>query len=142
MSRVEGDKILNALLPFAKQMLAKHGAFYPCGAFLSESGEVNLLAAKSGKERLQPPALIETLIESLRRPAREEKYQATGICVDVRVVPPGSAKKSDAIQVSIEYPDGKAVNVFLPYQKGLAGEVRYGEIFASSAVPRIFQIIQ
>jgi hypothetical protein len=142
MSRAEGDKILNALLPFAKQMLAKHGAFFPCGAFLSASGQVNLLAAKSGNERLQPPALIETLLESLRQSAREEKYRATGICADVRVIPPGSIEKSDAIQVSIEYPDGKAVNVFLPYKKGLAGDVQYGEIFASSAVPKIFPIIQ
>ena len=142
MSRVEGDKILNALLPFAKQMLAKHGAFYPCGAFLSASGEVNLLGAKTGNERPQPQALIELLVGSLRQCAHDEKYRATGICVDVRVVPPGGSEKSDAIQVSIEYPDGKAVNVFLPYKKSVAGEIRYGEIFASPAVPRIFQIIQ
>jgi len=142
MSRVEGDKILNALLPFAKQMLAKHGAFLPCGAFLGETGQVNLLAAKSGNERPQPQALIELLAGSLRKSAAAEKYQATGICVDVRVVPPGGTEKSDAIQVSIEYPDGEAVNVFLPYKKVTPGNVQYGEIFASSAIPRIFHTLQ
>jgi hypothetical protein len=142
MRRIEGDKILNALLPFAKQLLAKQGAFFPFGAFLSETGQVNLVAAKSGNERPQPQALIELLAGSLRKSAAEEKYQATGVCVDVRVVPPGRAEKSEAIQVSIEYPDGTAVNVFLPYKKDASGEIQYGEIFASAAVPRIFTVIQ
>lgn len=39
MGREEGDKLLNTLLPFAQQMLAKYGAFHPFGAYMNATGK-------------------------------------------------------------------------------------------------------
>jgi len=139
MSREEGDKLLNALLPFAQQMLAKRGEFYPFGAFLNEKGEVVLLAAYEGNEHPPSDELIDLIIEAMRKDAPEKGYQAVGICFDVLVALPKEAKKSDAIQVAIEYSDGEAVDVYLPYQKKWFGKVRYGEIVASAADSKIFK---
>jgi hypothetical protein len=139
MSREDGNKLLNALLPFAKQMLAKHGEFHPFGAFLNEKGEVVLMAAHDGNEHPPSKELIDLMIEAMRKDAPAKGYQAVGICFDVLVALPKEAKKSDAIQVAIEYSDGEAVDVYLPYQKRWFGKVRYGEIIASAADSRIFK---
>jgi hypothetical protein len=138
MSREEGDKLLNALLPFAQQMLAKHGEFHPFGAFLNEKGEVVLLAAYDGNEHPPAKELIEMMVEAVRKDALPKGYLAVGICFDVLVTPPEKTGKTDAIQVAIEYADGGAVGVYLPYKKNWFGKVRYGEIFASAAEPRVF----
>ena len=139
MGRDEGDKLLNALLPFAPQMLTKHGEFHPFGAYLNSTGETNLLAAYDADERPAAQTLIEMMVESLRKDAIEKGYQAVGICFDVLVIPQGRTNKSDAIQMTIEYADGEAVNVYLPYKKKWLGKIQYGTTFASSAESRVFK---
>jgi hypothetical protein len=139
MSREEGNKLLNALLPFAQQMLAKHRKFHPFGAFLNDKGEVVLLAAYEGNEHPPSNELINLMIEAMRKDAPEKGYQAVGICFDVLIALPKEAKKSDAIQVAIEYSDGEAMDVYLPYQKKWFGKVRYGKIIASAADSKIFK---
>jgi len=44
------DGLLNMTLPFAQQMLAKGGEFYPFGATVTTSGETWLLAGDLGRE--------------------------------------------------------------------------------------------
>lgn len=138
MGREEGDRLLNALLPFAQQMLAKHGSFHPFGAYLNQNGEPILLAAYEGNEHPDANVLIEMLVEQFRKDAPEKGYFAVGICFDVLVAPPNETEKTDAIQVAIEYADGEAVAVYVPYKKGWFGKVRYGVIFASAAESKIF----
>ena len=139
MGREEGDKLLNALLPFAQQMLAKHGAFHPFGAFVNEKHEVELCAVYDGDEHPAGQDLIDMIIAAMRKDAPQERYKAVGICFDVLVVPPNETKKTDAIQVAIEYSDGEAVNAYLPYRKNWVGKFSYGQIFASGADPRVFK---
>jgi hypothetical protein len=139
MSREEGNKLLNALLPFAQRMLAKHGEFHPFGAFLNQKSEVTLLAGYNGDEHPAPKDLIEMMYKTLSKEANQKGYLAVGICYDVLVTPPKEAKKTDAIQVAIEHSDGEAVNVYIPYRKNWLGKIGYGEIFASAAVPRVFK---
>jgi len=72
MSMEEVDALLNAVLPFAQQMLEKYGQFYPLGASMDKSGKVGLVGVmpkSSAKSALPPFALMERL---LRREARRK----------------------------------------------------------------------
>jgi|SRR5215472_2032872 len=139
MGREEGDKLLNALLPFAQQMLAKYGAFHPFGAYMNAAGEIVLLGAYDGQEDPKGKELIDMMVVGLRKDAPEKGYRAVGICYDVLVIPPSETKKTDAIEIDIEYLDGEALAVYLPYKKGWFGKVNYGQIFASRADSKIFK---
>ncbi|HEY6946726.1 MAG TPA: hypothetical protein VI431_16435 [Candidatus Acidoferrum sp.] len=137
MGREDGDKLLNALLPFAQQVLAKYGAFHPFGAYMNASGEIVLLGAYDGQEYPKGKALVEMMVGALRKDA--PGYSAVGICYDVLVIPPNQTKKTDAVEVDVEYADGEGVAVYLPYKKGWFRKIQYGQIFASPADSKIFK---
>jgi len=40
MAHPDLDQLLNAVLPFAQQMLSKHGEFFPFGASMTIDGEI------------------------------------------------------------------------------------------------------
>jgi hypothetical protein len=138
VGREEGDQILNALLPFARQMLEKHGAFHPFGGIVDREGKTVLLGAYDGNERPPAQTLITMMIESLKKEAPTKGYRAAGICFDVRVLLPSRVTKTDAIQVAIEYADGEAVDVYLPYSKSWLKRVRYCDLIATRGTPKIF----
>jgi hypothetical protein len=46
MAHPELDELLDTLLPFAQQMLQKHGEFFPFGAAMTSSGEIRHVGAK------------------------------------------------------------------------------------------------
>jgi len=45
------DALLDSLLPFAQQQLAKHGEFLPFGSVMTTAGDVTLVAGSTGDER-------------------------------------------------------------------------------------------
>lgn len=139
MARPDLEAIMNHLIPFAQQMLAKAGEFHPFGASMRMDGQLVQNAAYTGNE--QPPAqqLIELLTGGFRHEAASGNLRAAGICFDVRVVPPGSSEKSDAICVQLEHSDGEAIRVFVPYKKGWVGKIKYGEMFANQGTPAFFR---
>jgi hypothetical protein len=138
MSRPDLDALLNALLPFAQQMLKKHGEFFPFGASMTQDGAITLAGSYDGKEHPSPQEVIAWLVNTLKGQASAGQIKAAGICFDVRVVPPQQHEKVDAIQVSLEHISGEAIDVFLPYRKGFFDKITYGELFASSGTSRIF----
>src|SRR5277367_666996 len=60
------DGMLGATIPFAQEMLAKNGEFYPYGASLSIDGEVKMEASYTGDEQPESQALLDLLIAGLR----------------------------------------------------------------------------
>ena len=66
-------------------------------------------------------------------------YRATAIIFDVRVVPPGSDQKTDAIQIDLDHISELSLTVFLPYKIKHKGEVVYGEMFAQAGEKKIFK---
>lgn len=140
MSRPDLDSLLNALLPFAQGMLAKHGEFYPFAATLKQSGELALEASHTGDDHSASSEVLVLLETGLRQRAQAEDsvLRATGICVDARVQPPSSTEKTDAIQMKLEHVDGEAIEVFLPYRKNFLGRLKYGELFAAPGTPTVF----
>jgi hypothetical protein len=78
------------------------------------------------------------LSESYTKRANTGELRAAAVRADVRVPPPGSEAKTDAIHVGLEHANGEAVTVFLPYQKGRFGRVRYGNLFVSARDRQFF----
>ena len=139
MAHPDLDNVLNAILPFAQQMLAKHGEFYPFGSTMTNDGEIVAQgAALEGNDHPASRPLIELMTQAFRKQALAGQIRAAGICYDVRTTPPGQTAKTDAICVALEHNTGQCVNVFVPYKKGWFGKVQYGELFASKRDPQIF----
>ena len=138
MAHPDLDELLNALVPFAQQMLSKHGEFFPFGATMTTNGELTADAAYDGDE--QPPSeqLIDLLTQGFRQQAASGQIRAAGICYDVRIIPPGQTEKTDAICLALEHQTGEAANLYLPYKKGLLGRYKYGELFGEARTPEFF----
>jgi hypothetical protein len=139
MAHPDLEKLLNALLPFAQQMLEEYGEFHPFGASMQNDGAITMIGAKiEGEEFPAALDLIEILENNLRQEAEKYEIKGSGICFDVRVIAPGETEKTDAVQVSLEHSEAAAVNVFLPYKKSSSKKVNYYEIFATARDPKIF----
>jgi len=138
MAHADLDALLNALLPFAKQMLERRGEFCPFGATMTSGGEIVAHGADAGKERPMSQELIDVLMQAFRRQAWAGEVRAIGICMDVKTIPPGQSEKTDAVCVCLEHHTGEAVEVFVPYRKGWLGRVQYGELFATPHAAEVF----
>jgi hypothetical protein len=132
------DALLNARLPFAQQMLAKHDAFFPFGGYIESGGKVGHTSGWTGDEQPTPQELIDLMVRGLRSQAGRGEIRASAVCVDVRTVPPGQTQKTDAILVSMEHSEGEPVDAYLPYRKTTEGQYEYGELFLVRGQPRIF----
>ena len=119
-------------------MLDKHGEFFPFAAAISPDGQVRPLDVYAGSEHPPSQEVIQHLLVVLKQGAQKGEFRATGICSDVRVMPPGSDEETDAIHASLEHKDGEAVSVFLPYKKKLLRGFQYGELFAAPSEPNVF----
>jgi hypothetical protein len=138
MAHPDLDQLLNALLPFAQQMLSKHGEFYPFGSAMTTDGKIEAHGAYDGDE--QPPSqqLIDLLTQAFRQQAAAGQIRAAAICYDICTIPPGQSEKTDAICVSAEHQNGEAADVCLPYKKGWLGKISYGEIFGAARKREFF----
>jgi len=132
------DTLLNPLLSFAQQLLAKQGTFFPFGASMQTDGEIAMAAGYTGDLRPEPVEIIELLVQGFLEEAATGAIRAAGICIDMRVVPPGGTDKTDAICAQLEHLEGDCVDVYLPYKKGWLGRFKFGQIFAVSREARVF----
>ncbi|MBA3698741.1 MAG: hypothetical protein H0W78_07795 [Planctomycetes bacterium] len=127
--KAEAEDLMNAALPFAKQMLAAHGEFLPYGQALDKTGVFIAIGASDGREHPPSRDLIQILKVGMREGARAGKYKATAIVYDVRVTLPSSGANSDAIAVSLNHEGKYTALAFFAYR--LEGEnVVMGEVFA------------
>jgi hypothetical protein len=126
------DGLLNVTLPFAQQMLAKNGEFYPFGAAVTASGETRLIARDSTDgEHPASADVLSSLLAGFRQTRAD--LRAVAICSDVRL------PDSDAVRVELEHRDGHAMAVLLPYKKKRLGRsVQYDEIRGGAAEQRVW----
>lgn len=111
----DAETLLGAVMPFAEQMLAKHGEFLPFGAVTKADGEITLVGGHDGGERPPSQDVIHLLADALRRGAAAGEYKATAIVYDVRLKPPGRDEVTDSIAAELEHRDGYSVTVCFPY---------------------------
>ena len=138
VSRDELNRLLNAMIPFAQDMLGKYGQFVPFAGVLNAEGEIELLGGFADNENVTAQEIHDVLLDGLQQSAREGKYRATGLCADVHVRRGQADQGSDAIGVSLEHSDGTALDVYLPYTKPAPGQIEYGELFGAGAAVRVF----
>jgi hypothetical protein len=115
-AKKQSEQLMNAVLPFAEQMLRNHGEFFPFGGTMSKGGVIENHGAWTGSEH--PPSLevIEALHNAYVSGAKKGAYIATALVYDVRVIPPGQNEKTDAIAVDISHRDGISQTVIYPYR--------------------------
>jgi len=124
-TQTELDGLLNAVLPFAKEMLSEYGEFFPYGAGLAADGYVTLVAGDPGTgEQPEAADVLAVLYSTLW--ARSDEFVATAAVSDVRLQEPDTS----AIRVELEHRDGPAIGVLIAYEVDLenaavtTGEVR------------------
>src|SRR5262245_13385837 len=132
------DTLLNPLLSFAQQMLAKQGTFFPFGASMRSDGEIAMAAGYIDERGSELVEIIDLIVQGFQQEAAIVAIRAAGICIDMRIVPPGGTEKTDAICVQLEHGEGDCVDVYLPYKKGWLSRFKFGQIFAVSRDARIF----
>jgi hypothetical protein len=138
MAHPDLDQLLNALLAFAKQTLSKNKEFYPFGSSIDFDGKIIFNAAYDGNEHPKSQQIIDLLTDAFRQKAILGEIRAAGICYDIRTIPPGEKKKTDAICVSLEHQSGEAVDVYIPYNKLFLGKIAFGELYAAHRTPQFF----
>ncbi len=125
------DRLLNAALPFAQQMLDKNGKFYPYGVGLTDGGDSEMLAGWTGDEHPPSDQVLSLLLDGARQ--RSSTLTAVALVADVR------ANGGDAIRVEMEHRDGPVMTVLLAYKKRRFGRgVEYGDLSAGAAEPRVW----
>jgi hypothetical protein len=131
------EQLLNAVLPLAEKLLVEHGEFYPFGASLKANDTVAMVSAYDGDDKPESQPLIELLRYGLKTSAGKGEIIASAVAYDVRVTPPGSGNKTDAVAVELEHKDDYAVVVYFPYQiKNKV--VAFGEAFANRGSRQVF----
>jgi hypothetical protein len=134
------EKLMNAMLPLAERMLSEFGEFYPYGGYMNSSGEIVDVGAKDEEDdHPKSKDLLYVLRQSLLEMAVRGDCKATAMVFDVRVVPPGSENKGDAVQICLEHIEGYSAEVFMPYEIDQSGRITYGAMFAQAGKRDIFE---
>jgi hypothetical protein len=134
----EYNALLDALLPFAEQMLNKHGEFFPFAAVVAVAGSVALVAGDLGESQPKSVDLRDFLFAALRKQVEEQGCTAAGVCVDVKVLDPRNQQKTDAIHFVFEHKSGEALDVFFPYRKRFLRGYQFEKPFAGAGQKRVF----
>ena len=135
----EAERLMNAAIRLAKEMLQEYGEFYPYGAAINEAGEiVDYGVQDEDTDHPESQPLIDTLVAEFQALANQRKIRASAIVYDCRTVPPQATEKKDAIAVVLDTADGYCATVFFPYSIPHHGEVIYDQVFASKGGMNIF----
>lgn len=131
MASPDLNKLFQSALSFAEKMLSQEGEFIPFGVSMDNAGQITLVSGDVGSEHPASKDVIQLLQSSFHDSAREGEIKAAGVCMDVRIVPPGENKKTDAICVRLAHTSGEAAEVFVPYVEQSRHRYAYGNTFAS-----------
>jgi hypothetical protein len=138
MANPDLEELLNVLFPFAQDMLAKYGEFFPFAASMDKKGKVACVGGHTGDE--QPPSeeVLEILEQGLSESAKKGQIRAAGICLDMRIQPSPQEPKTDAICARLEHENGEALEIYMPYKKKMLKGYKYGDLIATEGERKIF----
>jgi hypothetical protein len=136
--KADGEAFLDALLPFAEQMLREHREFFPFGGSMKPDGEIVHESSHTGSEHPPSQELIDLLRQAHQKAAAERQIRACAIVYDIRTVPPGRSQKQDAIALAVDHCGGYSAVVIFPYSFGADGELAIEAPFAVQGERAIF----
>lgn len=125
-------------LPFAKQMLAQNGEFYPYGVTLGLDGNVTHVSAQGKTDHPASKELIDVLVANFQEEAAGKRIKASAIVFDVLIKLPEKDRKVDAIQVNLDHSEDYSVEVLFPYSME-QGRLSYDSPFAQMGSNLIFR---
>lgn len=138
----ELNEMLNAVLPFAQDMLVKEGGFYPFAVTMDGEGEMTAKSYEIDDEDTEPERVLFALAEEVRKETAEEALRAVALCWDARIQAGDEEELRDAVAVAVETPAGEAVEVFVPYGPALdpegEGTIIFGDAVAAERRPSLF----
>ena len=138
-AKADAQELLNALLPFAKEMLEQHREFYPFGGRMVPDGTIAHFGATiDGTEHPPSQPLIQLFQGAFRDEARTNHLRTCGILYDVRIVPPRRTEKQDAIAAALDHVSGYSVVVHFPYRFDESGQLHVESPFAIEGEYSIF----
>lgn len=126
------DGLLNAVLPFAEQTLAKYGEMFPFGAAVSSGGQVEMMAADP-RQGDQPPSteILDLLYQSARESAGTRR--AVAFVADVRI------EGGDAIRIELEHSEGTSLALVIPYTRSrFRKTISMGQMSGGVEEPKIW----
>jgi len=134
--KAECETLMNAVLPFAEQMLVSYGEFFSFGGAMRPNGEMVSIGSYDGQEHPKSADVIALMKKCLIAAARKGEYKATAIVHDARLTLP-SGEASDAITVSLNHRDNYSIVVFFPY-KIESGTLTFRDAIAQKGEADIF----
>jgi hypothetical protein len=130
----EVTAVSDALLRFGRDMVTRHGQFYPFGAVLERDGEVTIVSGDLGHAWADSAELVELLYESLAARVGADGLRAAGVCTNER-----PRRGAPSIRAVVEHREARPVALVLPYRRRrLTGATQFGEFTAGPAEPRLF----
>lgn len=138
MSKEDSEILLNALLPFANNMLQKYSEFYLMGCVLTTKGEVNLTGTFDGNENPDSKSVIDQLSKTHKELAERKEIKASVIVWNASLKNAQGKHDTDSVVMSIEHADGDSVKIYEPYKIGLFKKVKFGKLFAQEGKHDIF----
>ncbi len=136
-SKTDVETLMNEMLPFGQEMLEKYGEFIPYGGAMKPNGEIVSVSGYEGTEHPLSQDIIDLLKDGYRSAVRKGKYKATAIYYDMRITPPKTDIKTDAIAIALDHKDNYSAIVFFPYRL-VDEKVVFGEVFAQAGENDIF----
>jgi hypothetical protein len=135
MSRELRDRLLNELLPMARELLESRGEFLPFAGAIAPDGQTKLIAGTSGRDHPETLQILDVLVAGLAEGARAGQYLVTGLCF-LASVEQGVA--SDAICIEFEDAESEPSSVVTRFVRD--GEfVDFGEITLMRCARRVFK---
>lgn len=129
--KVESQKLFDAVLPVAKQLLLENEEFFPFGEVMKPNGEQVHLSVSNGEERPKSSELIELLKSHYIESAKSKKIIASALVYDVMV------NGSDSIAIDLDHVSGYSVTVIVPYEL-VEAELIIGKMFSVKGKNTIF----
>jgi len=132
-------RLQDSVLPFAERMLKGAGEFYPFGGTMNAQGVITQVGGYTGSERPKFAEVIALLKEGFRKQAESRQIVASALVYDVRVIPPGSKEKTDAVAVSLDHRGGMSIIMLYPYRISADKQVSFGQPFAQKGSGDVFR---
>ena len=133
----EIQELLNFLLPHAERLLGEQGEFYPYAAALDNAGSIEPVGPAVETDDPDVGDILVALHADLREQAADGAIRASGIAADVTLTDPDSGETTDAVQLELDHAEGDAVDIYVPYERGIEG-VKFGDLVAAEGREPVF----